>query len=137
MHLLTRTLLFILSATVFYYVLTEITPPNSWPEASTVQILSFFIPLLCSITFFINILLNKILKSTVVGLGLMFALVLLAARLLTPLSAALTFFVTGILFTYTPHFRHLRTHGLKRLGHHKKEHQTEKHLKPPKLIKRL
>ncbi len=140
MHFLTRFLFFLLSSLTFYYVLNYVEPPGSWPQASTYQILVFFLPLLAVLTFLINIFLGQVLRSFVAALGIMFILVLMADKSLTPLSAAITFFISGMVFTFTPKIKTLHHKHLKRLGARKEEsaeHRPEKHNKPPRLIKRL
>lgn len=61
---------------MFIYVIYFTQPPTSWTEASTWQILSFFIPLLCFLTFFINLFIKYLPKSFILGLGSMFLIVL-------------------------------------------------------------
>lgn len=137
MQLLQRLLLTILSSLIFYVVLNYVEPPKSWPEASTFQILIFFIPLLITITFLLNLLVHNILRSFVASLGIMFALVLLAIKQLTPLTSALTFFVTGIIFVYTPSIRYFHTRKLRKIAHLSKDHHQKNHEKPTKVLKRL
>ena len=137
MYFLQRLLLTILSSLIFYYVLNYVEPPKSWPEASTFQILIFFLPLLSAITFFLNIFLCNILRSFVVSLGVIFALVLLAIKQLTPLTAALTFFVTGIIFVYTPTIRYFHTRKLRKIAHLSKDNHHKNQEKPQRVLKKL
>lgn len=137
MNLLTRTLLFLITAFTFLYVLNYIQPPNSWPEASANQILIFYIPLLLTITLLINIFINQILKSFVAGLGIIFMITLLGAKQLTPLSSALTFFVAGILFVYTPSIRFIHYRKLRKIAHLQKDKHNEKQEKQQKMLKKF
>ncbi len=137
MHSITRILLAILACTVFYFVLTEIEPPQSWPQASTFQILIFFLPLLATTTFSINLLLHNILRSFVMSLGILFALVLLAIKQLTPLTTAITFFVTGIIFVYTPTIRYFHTRELRKITHLTKNQHLKNGENHSKIVKKL
>ena len=135
MSLLTRILLAILTSSTFAFVLFYIEPPKSWPDATTFQILIFFLPLLASITCNLNIFLHNILRSFVAALGVIFSLVLLAIKQLSPLTSAITFFITGIIFVYTPEIRYFHTRKLRRIAHLSKDNRQQE--KPQKVLKRL
>lgn len=76
MHLLKRIILFVLSAAILAYVIIFTPSPSSWTQASYFQILSFFLPLLASLTFLTNIFLNLLPRSFAIGLGGMTLVVL-------------------------------------------------------------
>lgn len=97
-----RTLYFLLSLALFYYVLNYVQAPSSWPQASNFQILSFFIPLLISYTFFINIFLNNLLRSFALGLGLFALTVLKALNLFNLITAPLALALALMLFIRLP-----------------------------------
>lgn len=137
MSLLTRILVCLISVSIFYYVLNFVEPPKSWIEASVNQILIFYIPLLFSATLLINIFNNHVLRSFVAGLGIIFTITLLGAKQLTPLSAALTFFVTGIIFVYTPSIRFIHYRKFRKIAHLSKNKHQEKIEAPKKILKKL
>jgi len=145
MNLLTRILLFLISTSSFLYVLNYIEPPLSWPEASASQILIFYIPLLLSITLLINTFINHILKSFVAGLGIIFMITLLGAKQLSPFSSALTFFVAGIIFVYTPSIRYIHYRKIRKIVHLQKDKHSltlrdkhnEKQEKQQKMLKKF
>lgn len=91
-------------ASVIYYI----TPPPSWAEASTFQILIFFIPLLLTLTFFINIFLGFLPRSFIVGLGLMMLVVLWAINTFNYLSLGIVIFLTAICLKLFPKFNYPR-----------------------------
>lgn len=90
MRLFQRLVLFLVSFAVFGYVIYFTEPPKAWSEASTFQILSFFIPLLCSLTFLINIFLDFLPKSFILSLGIMMLLVLKTANSLNIITGIVT-----------------------------------------------
>jgi hypothetical protein len=91
-------------AAVIYFV----EPPKSWTQASNFQILIFFIPLLLTFTFFINIFLNFLPWSFIVGLGLMMLVVLWAIGTFTYLSLGMVVFLTAICIKLFPKFNYPR-----------------------------
>ncbi len=145
MSLLTRILLCLISLSSLYYVLNYIEPPRSWPQATTNQIIVFYLPLLASITLLLNVFINHILRSFVAGLGIIFLITLLGAKQLTPLSAALTFFVTGMIFVHSPSIRFIHYRKIRKIAHLQKDKHSltlrDKHSetkeKQQKILKRL
>lgn len=80
MSLIPKILSFIISLSLFASVVYLLEPPKSWPEASLLQILGFFIPLLLTLTFFFQFFFNYFPRSFMAGLGGMMLLTLQAAN---------------------------------------------------------
>ena len=89
---------------VIYFV----EPPKSWGEASYLQILIFFIPLLLSFTYFVNIFLNQFLKSFSIGLGFLMLAGIKALNLFTPVNITLVLILAILLFFFIPRTRFTR-----------------------------
>lgn len=120
MKVLKRFLLLLLSASLFILVITQIEPPNSWNEASTFQILIFFLPILLIFTFLANLFLHKAWVSFLVGLLGLLLLVLKTASVLNTLTvvilvaifATLGFFIRK--YSLTKHNRVPKLSGLRK-----------------------
>lgn len=97
MRLFKRFLLLLISTAILGYVIYFIEPPKTWKDASIFQILAFFIPLLFSFTFLINLLLNNLSKSFIFSLGLMILVVLKGNDRLNPLTGVVVVIITFLL----------------------------------------
>jgi hypothetical protein len=62
---------------------------------------------------------------------------LLGAKQLTPLSAAITFFIAGIIFVYTPSIRYIQYRKFRKIAHLSKSKHSEKAEPPKKILKKL
>lgn len=82
---------------IIFYIIYFTKPPNSWEEASTLQILILFIPLLLSFSFFANLFINYLPRSFIMGLGAIVFLSLQAAGSLSFLTGALVIILTILL----------------------------------------
>ena len=87
---------------VFLGVIFFIQPPKSWPDASTFQILIFFIPLLMFFTFTINFFIKYPPKSFALALGVMVIFVLKA---LGQINLATVFITLAITFLLASSFK--------------------------------
>lgn len=98
-------------------------PPKSWPQATTTQILFFFLPLLASLTFLADIFLSYLPRSFAIGLGGMVLVVLLSVEALNPLTAISTLLICIAVIRFTPKPRltkETKIHKLTRLGDKKR-----------------
>lgn len=93
---------------IFALVVYSVTPPPSWNEASIFQILSFFIPLLFFLTFFINLFLKYLPYSFIIACGFTILLALLSIGFLNPLSLILILLVIVLFFKLYPKLRYPR-----------------------------
>ncbi|HLC88156.1 MAG TPA: hypothetical protein VJG66_03845 [Patescibacteria group bacterium] len=75
-------------------VVIYVEPPKSWNEASTFQILVFFLPLLFAATLLIDIFVKYFPHSFIFALGLVLLLAFYAVRQLNYLTGALAILVT-------------------------------------------
>lgn len=82
---------------IIFYIIYFTKPPNSWQEASTLQILILFIPLLFTFSFFANLFINYLPRSFIVGLGGIVILGLQTAGNLNPLTGILVIILTFLL----------------------------------------
>lgn len=120
MLFLRRILLFLLSLSILSSVIYFITPPKSWPEASVFQILIFFIPLLLTYSTFVNLLVQYLPHSFILGLGLVTLTVLYSINSLNLFSAPLTLALTLIAIKIFPKLKFPRffkkTHKIPKLS---------------------
>lgn len=100
MPFLKRLSLLLISTLILLYVTYFTEPPKSWEQSTTFQILVFFIPLLLSFTFLINLFLNYLPKSFALGLGLMILVVLKTTDIFNIFTAFATILLTIILFKF-------------------------------------
>lgn len=89
-------------ALVIYYL----PAPTSWPEATAVQILAFFIPLLLFFTFLSNILFSYLPHAFIAGLGLMFLVVLYTAGQFNIFTSGIVIALIIISIKFFPRFRY-------------------------------
>lgn len=82
-----------------------IEPPRSWPEATSGQILVFFIPLTLALTFIIELFFNYFPHSFIAALGLLMLLVMFAINQLTVVSGGITLLITTLLIKIFPRVR--------------------------------
>lgn len=85
---------------MFGYVLMQIPYPQSFSQASPIQLLYFFASLFLSITFTLNIFLNFILLSSSVTVGIILLLILRAMELLNIVTTIMVLIAVGLLFSY-------------------------------------
>lgn len=104
-------LLTILSLAIFFYVINYLPYPTSWQEATTFQILAFFLPLLFFATFLLNFLIYSLARSFALGLGILVLLVLYSQNQLTIISFLLTIIFFGLLAWKMPEYRFKRDAG--------------------------
>jgi hypothetical protein len=90
------------SISMLGYVIYFTTPPNTWQEASDIQILSVFLPILGLVTFLADLIIGYLPRSFIIGLGVNVLLVLKVLGFLNPLSAIATILITVLLFRLTP-----------------------------------
>ena len=84
---------------VLGYVIYFVPPPKSWPDASILQILEFFIPLLFLITFLTDIFLDYLLKSFSIGLGGIVLITLESVGQLNIVTGVVAIIATALLTT--------------------------------------
>ncbi len=105
MHFLKKFLLFLFSLGIFLYVVFKIEPPKDWISASTFQILVFFIPLTLTITFFVNLFINYLPRSFILGLSFLVLSALQSLRVLNILSGVIVIVIAILLFKLFPKTR--------------------------------
>ncbi len=96
-------LLFFSGALALLFNLTQ--APNSWAEASTLQILIIFTCILGFFTFLSNLFLNYLPKSFIIGLSFMILSVLLAIKQLSLITAPIVLILTILAVRSFPKFR--------------------------------
>ncbi len=124
MKFLRKLLPILFYGSIWGMVIYFVEPPASWPSATTTQILSFFIPLLLTVTFLINFILNYLPHSFIAALGILLMLVLYAINQLTAITAGIIILITTLLIKIFPRVRLPRlrlTPLLKILRIHKSE----------------
>lgn len=99
--LLTFVPLIVLSLVIYY-----LPSPKSWPEATSVQILAFFVPLLLFFTFLSNILFSYLPHAFIIGLGLMFLVVLYTAGQFNIFTSGIVIALAIISLKFSPKFRY-------------------------------
>lgn len=109
--LLKKLILVLIPTALLIYVIFNIESPTSWQQASNSQILIFFLPLLFSLTFFINLFLSYLPHSFIFALGLMFLLVLWSISLFNWVTVPLTLAFTLIAFRLFPKLYYRRNFG--------------------------
>lgn len=80
--------------------------PKSWPEATPIQILAFFLPLLLFFTFLSNILFSYLPHAFITGLGLMFLVVLYTAGQFNIFTSGVVIALIIISIKFFPRFRY-------------------------------
>lgn len=106
MSFLKRLLPALVFGSIFSLVVYSVTPPDSWSQASIFQILSFFVPLLFFLTFFINLFLKYIPYSFIISCGLTILLSLLSIGFLNPLSSILILLIIVLFIKLYPKLRY-------------------------------
>lgn len=99
MLLLKRFFLFFISLGILFYVIYFTTPPKSWADASIIQILEFFLPLLFSITFLVDLFFDFLPRSFSIGLGGMVLVTLESVGQFNILTVAICLAATILLAT--------------------------------------
>lgn len=104
-------------ASVIYFV----EPPSSWPQASLFQILAFFIPLLFTLTFLLNLFLRYLPYAFISSLGCVVLIALYSTNLFNLFSVPLTLALTLIAIRifpkiYLPRFRLTRNTKIPKLS---------------------
>lgn len=84
----------------FVFVIFQVPYPETITQASTQQLLSFFVPLILAITLTINIILKNIYLSASFSLGLIFLLILKSLDSLNIVTAILTIIAVALLISY-------------------------------------
>lgn len=74
---------------ILFFVIYFTPPPKTWQEASTTQILSFFLPLLAAFTFLVDLALNYLPRSFAIALALFLVVFFQALGILNLLTALL------------------------------------------------
>lgn len=92
----------LISASIIFLVVYYMPPPANWDEASTLQILTIFLPILAFFTFFPNLFLCNILKSFALGLGALVLLVLWSSGFFNLITVLAVFMITACLFKFLP-----------------------------------
>lgn len=121
--LINQLLPFILSLVLISLIIFYLEPPKSWPEASNLQILLIFIPLMFVSITLINLLLNNLTKSSILGLGLVCLAVLQAGRQLN-IPTTIIVITTTFLILYS--FKKWGQSGFKKLPKIPKLHRFER-----------
>lgn len=106
MLIIQKILLTFLPLIVLALVIYYLPAPKSWPEATAIQILAFFLPLLLFFTFLSNILFSYLPHAFITGLGLMFLVVLYTAGQFNVLTGGLVIALTIISIRFFPRFRY-------------------------------
>lgn len=85
---------------IFAIVVLQIPYPQTITQADSAQVTLFFLPLLLSLSFTINLLLKNILSSGSISLGLIFLLILKALDSLNLVTGVLIIIATYLLISY-------------------------------------
>lgn len=112
---LSRILYSIFSFSLLFSVIYFVPPPSSWIEASIFQILIFFIPLLLTLTFFINLFLKYFPNAFIFSLGLVILITLYSINSLNLFSTPLTLALTLIVIKIFPKLKYRSPRFLKSL----------------------
>lgn len=102
MLLVKKIILALLPLVAVVAVVYYLPAPASWPQASPIQILAFFIPMLLFFTFLSNILYSYLPHAFLTGLGCMFLLVLQTSNQLNIWTGALVILVTILVVRFFP-----------------------------------
>jgi hypothetical protein len=108
LFLLKKLLPFFVSLAFLFILIYFIEPPKTWTEASLFQILVFFIPLLLTFTFFINIFISFLPWSFITSLGLMLVVVFFVINLLNIVTILIVVVLTFISLKLFPKFNYPR-----------------------------
>lgn len=102
MRLIKRLLLILACLGIFLYVIFYIEPPKTWASASYFQILVFFIPILLFFTFLVDILIDYLPKSLLIGLLIMSFGVFYCSGILNVFSGGILFILIIAAIKYFP-----------------------------------
>lgn len=105
MGIFKRVLLALFFATILGSVVYFIEPPKSWGDASTFQILIFFIPFLLFATLLVDLFLNHLPRSFAIGLGLLMVVSLKALDKFNIITVTLIALATALLVWFIPKSR--------------------------------
>ena len=108
MSLIKRFLSVLFFGLIFASVIYFVTPPTSWMQASILQILLFFIPLLLFLTFFINLLLKYLPFSFIISCATIMTLVFYSINMLNWLSGILILLTMTLILRLFPKLRYPR-----------------------------
>ncbi len=100
-----KLLILIINTAIFISILFLIEPPKSWPEASTSQILLFFIPLLLTLSTFFDFFLKYPPHSFIAGLGIMVLVAFAGVNQLSPITTTLIVLTTILFIRLFPKVR--------------------------------
>jgi hypothetical protein len=128
MLFLKKLLLFLFCFSVFALVVILVEPPLSWEQASYIQILAFFIPLLLTLTFLINLFLSYMPHSFIISLGIMMLLVFYSIKAFNFVTAPSVLVITISLIKFFPKLRYSKfskTPYIPNLGLSNKENKSK------------
>lgn len=94
---------------VFVYVILQIPYPESITQANLFQLVSFFLPLFIALSFTLKLLLQNILVSLSISMGIIFLLILKSLDSLNLVTGILTVMAIGLLISY---FKKIKKKGL-------------------------
>jgi len=100
-----KLLFFLVCLALFTLVILYIEPPQSWEEASILQMLAFFLPLLVGITALVDILMHYLPHSFFISLGIILFLAFYAVNQLSILTGSLVVLVTAFSVRVFPKMR--------------------------------
>lgn len=83
MHRLSKILICLICLAIIGYLIIASPYPSSWQDASLIQLLGIFLPLLVLFTILVDLFLNYLPRSFIIGLGLMVIVVLQALNVLS------------------------------------------------------
>lgn len=117
MTIIKKTLPIFISFLILFYLFYFTAPPPSWNEASTLQILGFFLPLVTFVTFTVNLFVNYLPRSFIIGLGVIILVVLKSIEILNFLTAPTIILVTILSFYFLKKPKFTRITKIPKLKH--------------------
>lgn len=107
----------LISGGILFYLIYFTKPPDSWNQASTLQILGFFLPLLILVTFIVNLFFNYLPRSFIIGLAVMILVVLKLIDILNLLTAPAVILITIVSFYFFKKPKFTRVTKIPKLKH--------------------
>ncbi len=117
--LATKFLPILISAGLLFFIIYYTEPPQSWNQASTLQILGLLLPLLVLATFIANLFINYLPRSFIIGLGIMILFVLKSLDILNFLTTPAIILTTIVSFYFFKKPKFTRVTKIPKLKHFK------------------
>lgn len=107
LHSIVKIIPLFISTLILWYILNYTSPPTSWPTASSLQILSIFIPLLFFFLSLTYLFLHSLKYSFIIAIGLEVIAFFQAQRTLNWPTTLLTILLTSLLILFIKRSSHL------------------------------